>query len=249
MYKTIIILLILVAGSVSYFLHQFPYSILIAVIACSIFELAIQKVHHKRKLEIPYTAIISGIIIGSVAPVNTSLLILVLVSAVAILSKNFIKLKGSNIFNPSAFGLLIVLTIFGIGESWWIASPVPVYGVLIAFTPILAICAYDARRLLVGLSFAITVFVIPLLGHGLVQLQSLSALWTAVISVNYFLAFIMVSEPKTSPNKKHVQVIYGVGLGIIVSLMILYKVPYSLLLPLIIGNIAYAIYRIKSGSR
>jgi enediyne biosynthesis protein E5 len=249
MYKSTIILLILVVAVTSYYLHQIPFAVVTAAIACSVIEISIKKIYQKKKLEIPYTAIITGIIIGSVAPNNVTWIILVLVSAVAILSKFFIKLKSSNIFNPAALGLLVVLPLFAIGDAWWVAAPIEVYGVLIALTPLLVICAYDARRLFVGLSFAATVLIVPLIIHGFVGIQSPAAAWTAIISVNYFLAFIMVSEPKTSPNKRHVQIFYGIGVGILVSIMSFYKVPYSLLIPLIIGNVVYAIYRTKSGSR
>ena len=59
----------------------------------------------------------------------------------------------------------------------------------------------------------------------------------------------LVSEPKTTPNKRNVQVVYGIFVGVLVSLLSFYKVPYPLLLPIVIGNMAYAIYRIKTGSR
>jgi Na+-translocating ferredoxin:NAD+ oxidoreductase RnfD subunit len=239
MYKSAIILLIIVVGVSSYYLHEFPFSVIIAALACSVIDLAVSRIHAKRKLKIPYTAIITGIIIGSVAPSNAGIILLVLASAIAVLSKHFIKMKSSNIFNPAALGLLISLVVFGVGDQWWIAAPIP----------ILAICAYDARRLYTGVSFSVAMFAAALILNHFAGLHSLAALWTAVISVNYFLAFIMVSEPKTSPNKRHVQIIYGVGIAVMVSLMSFYKVPYALLLPLIMGNIAYLLYRMKTGSR
>jgi enediyne biosynthesis protein E5 len=249
MYKSTILLLILVIAVSSYYVHQFPYSVVIAAVACTIIELAIKKLHHKRKFAIPYTAIITGMIIGSVAPSNASILLLVLASAIAILSKFYIKLKHSNIFNPAALGLLISLVIFGVGDAWWGSTPIPVYGVLIAITPLLAICAYDAKRLYLGLSFAITTLILPLALNRFIGIHSIAAIWTAIISVNYFLAFVMASEPKTTPHKKHAQIVYGVGIGVLVSLLSFYRVPYALLIPLIIGNIIYTVYRIKSGSR
>jgi Na+-translocating ferredoxin:NAD+ oxidoreductase RnfD subunit len=249
MYKSAIILLIIVVGVSSYYLREFPFSVITAALACSVIDLAVARLHAKRKLKIPYTAIITGIIIGAVAPSNAGIILLVLASAIAVLSKHFIKMKSSNIFNPAALGLLISLVVFGVGDQWWIAAPIPIYGVLIAITPILAICAYDARRLYTGVSFSVAMFVASLVLGGFAGLHSLAAFWTAIISVNYFLAFIMVSEPKTSPTKRHIQIIYGVALAVMVSLMSFYKVPYALLLPLIIGNIAYLLYRMKTGSR
>lgn len=249
MYKITILILILVVSATSYFLHEFPFSIIISVAACTVVEFAIEGIYFKKKYRFPYAAIITGIVIGSVAASNGSLALLLSASAIAMLSRSFIRLKGSNIFNPAVIGLLVALIAFRTGDDWWIAGPYTVFGVLIALTPLLVLCAYEARRLATGLSFASATLVISLALGGLTVLRSPTAIWTAIISVNYFMAFIMVSEPKTSPLKVHVQVIYGVGVAILASLMVLYKIPYPLLFPIIIGNVAYASYRMKSGSR
>ncbi len=248
MYKTTILLLILVIAVSSYFLNQFPYSVILAVITCLIIEAAIKKVHHKRQLEISYTAIITGLIIGSVAPSNAPAVAIVLASIIAVMSKLFIKVKGSNIFNPASFGLVIALALFGIGDSWWVAAPFAVYGVLITITPLLIICSWEARRLYVGASFAIASFAAQLLLGGTAAL-SVAALWTTAVSVNYFLAFIMACEPKTSPVKKQMQVIYGVGLALLVTVLSLSRLPYPLQLAILAANLAYAFYRTRTGSR
>lgn len=249
MYKTTIILLFFIIGTTSYYLHVFPFSVIVAIIACTAIEITATKLYLKKRYEIPYTAIITGMIIGCVAPSNASVLILVLASAIAVLSKIFIRLKSTNIFNPAALGLLVALALFGIGDNWWVASPIPVYGMLVTITPLLVICAYEARRLILGISFAVTSFAASLLTNGFIATHSFGTFVTAVISVNFFLAFIMVSEPKTSPNKNYVQMFYGISIAAVVSIMGFYKVPYAMLIPIIIGNMAYAIYRLKSGSR
>lgn len=249
MYKTTLILLTFMVIAASYFQREFPFSVIIAVIACFIFEIAADKFLSKREeFRIPYTALISGIIIGCVAPSNASVVLLVTASAIAIASKFMVRYKGNNIFNPAVVGLLVALVAFGVGDNWWVTGPYPAFGVLLTFTPLLAICAYDARRLIVGVSFSVTMFVASLYMVGIGNLSA-SALWTAFISVNYLLAFIMLSEPKTSPNKRHVQAIYGVSIAIILSIMIFYRIPYALLIALVIGNIAYSVYRIKFNSR
>ena len=62
MYKSTIILLIFVVAVSSYYLHQFPYSVIIAVLACCIIEIVLRKFYAKKSFEFPYTAIITGII-------------------------------------------------------------------------------------------------------------------------------------------------------------------------------------------
>lgn len=250
MYVTTLIVLILVVALAGYFLHEFPYSVIEAVIACSAIELFLYKFIIKRQQKFPFSAIITGFVIGGVAPSNAPVLALVVASAIAIASRSFIRFKGSNIFNPAALGLLISLFAFGIGTDWWVASAYPVYGVLLSFSPLLVIAAYEARRLYAGISFVAVSLVAALLAsHSLVGLTSLSAFVTIIASLNYFLAFIMVAEPKTSPIRLPAQLIYGGAIAALVTIFVLLKVPYGTLFALLVGNAAYLAYRVRSGSR
>lgn len=233
----------------SYGLGEIPYALLIAVISTSLVEIAITNYYLKQNLKIPYSAIITGLIIGSVAPINASFLLVAVAAVIAIMSKYFIKLKSTNIFNPATLGLLVALAIFGVGDEWWVASSYNIYGLLVSFTLLFIISAYEARRLISGLSFIVLTFVIGLILSKSGNLTSIIYLFTVLLSINYVFAFVMISDPKTSPHKTSLQAVFGGSIALISALLTVYGIPYALLISLLVGNGAYAAYRGRSGIR
>ncbi|MFI5412618.1 MAG: RnfABCDGE type electron transport complex subunit D [Candidatus Micrarchaeales archaeon] len=227
----------------SYTLHTFPLALVFGVMAAALIEILIRKFYLKHKFKIPFSGIITGLIIGSVAPINASLFLIAIAVMIAIISKFFIQFKGSNIFNPASLGLIIALAIFGVGDEWWVASNYNIYGIAISLTPLLVILAYEARRLTSAFSFVVVILVLDLILGNYLHSISLSTFAALLFSVNYYFAFVMLIEPKTSPHNKYAQIVYG-GLTALLYLgFILYRMPYSLLAALLLANFSYLIYR------
>ncbi len=251
MYITAIILLLLVGGASAYLLGQFPYSLVFAVFACAAIELVIKKYYHRQKLKIPFSGIITGLIIGCVAPINVPLIPIFAACAVAVLSKFFIKSKGSNIFNPAALGLL-ALGILSIGSSWWATTSINLYGVAISVSIILIIAAYESRRLVLAFAFVLASVVLSIIASLPITSGSVAI---AFISVNYFFAFLMLTEPRTSPPKYFAQVVYGIYVAVIYVILLL-VLPPSLYISaliifaaLLIGNLTYALFKKFGGTK
>lgn len=239
---TIILFIALISIS-SYSLGQIPYALIIAVISTSLLEVAVIKFYLKQSPKIPFSAIITGLIIGSVAPINAPILLVVIASVVAVLSKYLIKIRSLNIFNPATLGLLVSLAIFGIGGDWWAASSYNVYGLLISFAPLFIISAYEARRATSGLSFVATTFIIGLILAKSGNLVPVGYMLNILLNINYLFAFVMVVDPKTSPNKKSLQVVFGGAIAVIAALFTSYGIAYPLLISLLIGGLAYSAYK------
>ncbi|MDE1768542.1 MAG: RnfABCDGE type electron transport complex subunit D [Candidatus Micrarchaeota archaeon] len=240
MYIWSIVLLLLLDIYSSYTLGQFPFGLILAVLVASIAEIAFTSYHLKHNLKIPFSGIITGMIIGSVAPISVQPVAIAIACILAISSKFLIKIKGSNIFNPAALGMLVGLGIFSIGDEWWAASNVNLYSIAIPLAIILVISAYQAKRLITAFSFIV---VATLVGVILSRHINIASLGFALLSVNYFFAFLMLTEPKTSPTKNMAQALYGVGIAIIYSILAISGVSYSYFVALLFGNAAYAIYR------
>ncbi len=248
MYLWSIVLLILLAAISSIILREIPYSLIFAVLACMVIEMGI-KAYHKNNQKVPWSGIITGLIIGSVAPIGVSLLPLLLSCVVAITSKFFIKIKGIHILNPANFGLLIGLGIFSIGSSWWAATYITLFGSAITLSIILIIATFLARRLAVSAAFIITLVILSLaLSHQL----SLMGLNIALLNINFFFAFMMLAEPKTSPANSTAQIAFGSSIAIIYTILATYGAhnlflsQNPLFIALLAGNIMYAFYRISS---
>ena len=67
MYVITIILFIVVTAISSYDLKQPPYALIVAVALTSLIEVVVTKFYLKQNAKIPFSAIITGFIIGSVA--------------------------------------------------------------------------------------------------------------------------------------------------------------------------------------
>lgn len=241
MYVVTIALLVAIAAVSAYLAGTFPTSLIVAVVACILIDLAVEAVkRHKRR--IPVSAIITGLIIGSVAPITAPILLVVAASLVAELTKFFIKAKGRNVFNPAAVGLLAGLLLFGLGDEWWAASSIHAYGFVIPIAAILILAAYEAKRLVAGLSAAAVaaVGIASISGLGF----SAGGIIASVLTVNYYFVFLMVADPKTSPNKVTGQLAYGVGVAALALLLVMARVPYPLLIALVLANVCYAAFRL-----
>ncbi len=242
-----IALLSILTAISSYTLHTFPSALTFAVAMAGLIEILIRKFYLKHAFKIPYSGLITGLIIGSVAPINASLLLILIASLIAVVSKFFIQYKSSNIFNPATLGLIIALPIFGLGDAWWVASNYNIYGIAITLTPILIILAYEARRLPTALAFAGASFITALI-MSIGSPLSPAAIAALLFSINYFFAFVMLIEPKTSPHNSYAQVAYGASLAILYMAFALFRLAYPLLAVLLLGNLFYLIYR-KYGRR
>lgn len=218
----------------SYTLHVFPIALIFAVAASGTIEILIRKYYLKHPFKMPYSGLITGLIIGSVAPINASILLVVIASLIAAVSKFFIQYRSTNIFNPATLGLILALPLFGLGDEWWVASNYNVYGIAVTLTPILIILAYEARRLPTALSFVAVSFMLYLIMNAS-QLSTTSAV-SIFFSINFFFAFVMLVEPKTSPHNTYAQFAYGASLAILYLAFAYLRFSYPLLAVLLIGE-------------
>ena len=228
----------------------FPTNLSIAIISAAVLDLLIKKIALKRRLTIPFSAIISGIIIGSIVPFNAPVSVVVLASALALLSKFLIRWDG-HVFNPATLGLLVALSLFSLGDEWWAAgASINVAGVAMTLTPLLILASYKAGKLSTSVTFLV---VIGMLSHitGIVTLNSLNAadIIRFFDGLPYYFGFIMVAEPRTSPYARKEQMVFGSGVAILSVLLTLYSSFYSLFAALLMWNLVYAIYRNRASNK
>ncbi|MGH7193525.1 MAG: RnfABCDGE type electron transport complex subunit D [Candidatus Saccharimonadales bacterium] len=180
------------------------------------------------------TALILALII---TPVTTlaGALFLTAAGGLAVASKYMLAIGKKHIFNPAA--VAVVLTAWGAGQTagWWVGSA-PMLPFVIAGGLLLARKVRHWQMILsfVAVTYVATI-VYTLLSHGHVagtlhQITFSSAL--------FFLAFVMLTEPVTSPNSTGKQRWYAGLVGLLfppqVHLGTLYGTPE---LALVVGNI------------
>lgn len=159
-------------------------------------DMLINKISLHRKI-IPKSAIISGFITAGIIDHNQPWFILIVFSALAILSKYIIRFKDKHIFNPANFALFAAV-LFRIPLTWSIES-----NVFIIIATGLYI-AYSLKKL--PHIFGFLVFFI-----GLFLAQGINPF----LLVSWFFVFVMLIEPKTSGFGRLRGFIFGSVAGIV----------------------------------
>jgi glycine betaine catabolism B len=152
----------------------------------------------------------------------------------AIASKYLINIKGKHIFNPAAIGVVLAGFIFNMYASWWIGT-----AILFPFTLAGIIIVKKIRRFdMVFYFFIFSLISILLLSfiHGNTN-PFLIIKNIFIDSPILFFAFIMFTEPLTTPPSSVLQNIYAVIVGILfapLKLGVIYTTPE---IALSIGNV------------
>lgn len=153
----------------------------------------------------------------------------------SVASKYIFAIGKKHLFNPAA--VAVVITAFAINESasWWVGTPSMLPFVIIGGILVIR----KIRRTDLFLSFSIsalaTVVIFALINGGSV---ASTLILTLKNSAFFFFAFIMLTEPLTSPTTKWMRVAFGVLVGILSAPALhvgsIYSTPE---IALIIGNI------------
>lgn len=243
MYPVTGFLLLLLAAVASYNLRAFPASLVAAIAACALLDLAIKKLFLRKELKFPSSAVISGIIIGSIAPLNAPVIAILAASAVAVASKYVLRINKRHIFNPATLGILVSLFLFGLGDVWWAAAGINVLGFAVPLALILIIASYKAGKLSASIPFLVATAILYAATQFVSVPFTAAGLLTFFTSLPFYFAFIMLSEPKTSPNNSREQVAFGVAVALLVFALDFSHVKYSFFIALLAGNLGYALYR------
>ncbi len=180
------------------------------------------------------TALILALIITPPASIQ-GYVFLTAAAGLAIASKYLLTIRGRHIFNPAAVAVALTAIAAGESASWWVGSavlaPVVIIGGLMLIRKV--------RRGQMVASFVLTAIAataaFALLGHGdIVGAIQKTFLQSSLL----FLAFVMLTEPLTSPARLHQQRWYGMLTGLLfppqVHILSLYSTPELVLL---VGNV------------
>jgi len=195
----------------------------------------------------PESAILTGLILVLIVPpkpTGYSLLFLIAVSGLAMASKYILTIKNKHIFNPAA--IAIVLTALGPKQSanWWVGTAAMLPFVIIGGILI----TRKVRRGPMVLTFLIVTTlataILPVPGGGVHIFSNLENM--ALNSAAFFLGFVMLTEPYTSPTTRSKQLWYAALVGLLLAPQFhigsYYTTPE---VALVIGNI----YAYFSGSK
>ena len=195
----------------------------------------------KKILFIPYAAIVTGLIIGLIIDPQSSWYQVAVSAALAMATKNFLRISGKHIFNPAAAGLMIGGIIFSQSVSWWGVSFQNILQFNLQNTILLLILLLPSlisgirmRRIFNSVTFLISNMI-------------LSNLTTTTLldPTTIFFAIVMLPEPMTTPVKIKNQILFGLSVAVLVQLIPLtgINLPDLFIPALLLGNVIFFKYR------
>ncbi len=200
---------------------------LFSVLTCLFTELIFVGKPNSQKIQ---SSLITGMIIGLLAIPAYDFWFVYVAGIIAIASKWIIRISKQHIFNPAACGLVIAGYFFIDQVIWWGGSA-PI--VLIVAVGLILL---NIKRLAMPFAyFGTRVLLSFLLG---ISLES------ALLLPNLFFAFVMLVEPKTSPSRQIEQWIFGVGCGVLSTVLFSFTQGFDAdLVALLMMNLLLFIYR------
>ncbi|MBV9325771.1 MAG: RnfABCDGE type electron transport complex subunit D [Chloroflexi bacterium] len=162
-----------------------------------------------RRLRFPTSALLCGLFVFCILSMDESWLVIAWTSAVAVLSKRILTTGREHIFNPAAFALIWASIVFGSGESWWGALGDAPWVWLIVLVAAGVFLADRLNKFPLVLTFLAVYF-------GFFSIASMSNAHAVAemfrdpfLQAALFLAFFMLTDPPTSPNRYVDQVWFG----------------------------------------
>lgn len=158
----------------------------------------------------------------------------------AMVVKFFVEYKSSPIVNPAAAAILLMAALAALVPSW--PSPIvswwgasfrgPVSLALIILWVVFGLAKW--RKYPTVLAFLFTHLLLMIFrGESGSFIQ-----YTFTDSTIYFLAAVMLVEPKTSPAFPRRQAFYGIIAGIVYNVLVKYNAPYFGLFSIVAANLA-----------
>lgn len=207
----------------------------------------------KQELRIPYSGIITGLILTLIIDPTASWWQILIISAAATGLKDFLRPGGLHIFNPAASGLIVGFLLFGLNPSWWGPSP---YGfgklhpanlaVAISVLSLGYVSLWRFKRYFIVLSYLLVSIVLQIL---LLSSTPSNAIAAMINPGSLFFALVMLPEPMTTPSKKIRQVLFGTFVAVF-NIGVIYAManglmpefsnfPDTSLVALLLGNLIF----------
>jgi hypothetical protein len=240
-----IIITLQVLGQVAFDFQLSITQILVAVAVAGVLEVAIAFRSH-RVLMWPASALLTGNGVAFVLRVpgtehgdwwsTNGWWIFAGTSAVALLSKYLIRVRGHHVFNPSNFGLVLCFLLLGAERAdplalWWgpLSPALVVTLVLILVGGFLILRRLHLVGIAVGfwVAFAAGIGVLAASGHTMTAAWHVGPIegrefWWLLVTSPEILVFLffMITDPKTIPSSADGRRAYAVAVGLLATVLI-----------------------------
>jgi len=191
---------ILLAGHLSYGILESYWKTGLAIVTALVIELILGRIFFGKWLNLA-SAYITGISVGILVR-SPAAWPYALCSAISIMSKYVLRVKGRHIWNPSNFGLSVLLflaadTMAGLSIQWGnYKAPLIVIWVLGS------IIIYRARRFHISATYVVSFFVFAFLRSWITGDPWASEIAPITGPMYQLFVFFMITDPKTTVKSK-----------------------------------------------
>ena len=207
--------------------------------------------NRKGSWEFPSGAVLTAMIVAMVLRVQEPWYVNAAVSVGAVLSKYVIRSRTANVFNPAALAIVASFYVFHTGQSWW--------GSLSEVRPVLQLALLASgvfitdrvNKMPLVLTFLGTYFLLFTATSFVTNPQWVAEIYRSPdLEAALFFAFIILTDPPTSPAKYPDQIVCGVIVAVVsYSLFEWAGVVYYLLGGVLVGNVWEAWRRVSKRRR
>jgi ferredoxin-NADP reductase/Na+-translocating ferredoxin:NAD+ oxidoreductase RnfD subunit len=240
LYYLIALLISAVLGSILGFISYSPQSIILSsifIVGVSYLTNRLFSFIFEAPTNVESVYITSLILACIVAPYTTfsDLGVLFWAGVLGVASKYILAINKKHLFNPAAIAVLILYFAIGHGANWWIGNAFMTPFIIIGGLLILR----KTRREYMAVSFYVSSLLIIIffaLMGGTPLLRTFDQVFFHTSF--FFFAYVMLTEPLTSPPTRNLQMLFGFFVGMLfppqVHILGLYFTPE---LALVTGNV------------
>lgn len=218
----------------------------IATIAAAVVDAVILRIR-KKDWEFPSGAVLTAMIVVMVLRAQEPWYVTTITSVVAVLSKYVFRLRTANVFNPAALAIIGSFYWFHAGQSWWGALPevTPLAQVVLVAAGVYI--ADRVNKMPLVLAFLGSYFLLFTVTAFVSDPQWVAEIFRAPdVEAALFFAFIILTDPPTSPAKYPDQIVCGIIVAVVSYVFFEWAgVVYYLLAGLMVGNIWEAWRRVN----
>ncbi len=193
----------------------------------------------KKGWEFPSGAVLTAMIVAMVLRAQEPWYVVALTSTAAVLSKYLMRARTANLFNPAALAIIASFYVFHTGQSWWGALPeISPWGQLVLLGGGFYVTDRVNKMPLV-LAFLGTYFLLFTMTSFVFDPRRVAEIFRPPdVEAALFFAFIILTDPPTSPVRYRDQIFCGVLVALVGYAFFQWAgVVYYLLAGVLAGNV------------
>ena len=193
----------------------------------------------KGAWEFPDGALLTALIVDMVLRAQEPWHVVTLTAVFAVLSKYAVRSRFANVFNPAALAIVASFYVFHTGQSWWGAlTEVSIYLQIVLIAAGIFITDRVNKMPLV-LSFFGSYFLLFTVTSFVRDPRWVAEIFRSPdLEAALFFAFIILTDPPTSPAKYPDQIVCGVIVAVVSFTLFEWAgVVYYLLAGVLVGNV------------